>query len=208
MNGDTIATHNPVIGDHIRSYIDKDSQFSRYFESVDQVDREIGQDGMAGLIKIILGQQVSTAAADSMWNKFIHHFDPKHPGPILKANDDTLKTCGFSRQKIGYLRGLAHAVNEGDLNIESWKDKDSQTVINEITALKGFGLWSAQMFLIFNLARHDVWPHGDLGIQIGLQTYLGEDTRPTEKETKDKAYLFEGMETAAALLLWRIKDNL
>ncbi len=200
-------TDDPVIRDHIDWLLTNNLVFQKHFSKDCRINRERGEDGMAGLIRIIIGQQVSTAAAKSLWQKFSDKFDASDPQAIISADDETLRTCGLSRQKIGYVRGLAQAVIDKEIDIQSWADKPTDQVVAEITALKGFGLWSAQMYLMFNLARHDVWPYGDLGIQNGLAQYLGQENRPSEKETLAHAHLFKGRETAAALLLWSIKDG-
>ena len=202
-----LLTDDRVIRDHIAWYLQNDPVFKTFFPDGYAIERTRGEDGMAGLIRIVIGQQVSTAAARSLWQKFTARFDPHDPATILAAVDDDLRACGLSRQKVTYIRGLAQAIADKKLQPEMWDKKSSDSVIAEITALKGFGLWSAQMFLMFNLARHDVWPHGDLGIQAGLGHYLGLDVRPNEKETLAHAYLFKGRETVAALLLWSIKDG-
>ena len=204
----TITAKNPDIARQINSLIQNDPVFGQHFSDYEQVDRMTGDDGMDGLIHIVLGQQVSTAAADAMRLKFIDRFGLDNPKDIVKADDDILRSCGLSRQKIGYVRGLAQAVIDGEIDFARWHDASTDQIILEITTLKGFGLWSAQMYLIFNLCRPDVWPHGDLGIQKGLQYYLGLDDKPSEKETLNYQVNFTGYETAASLLLWRIKDNL
>ena len=165
-------------------------------------------DGMDGLAHIVIGQQVSTAAAESMRQKFIRAFGFNNPLGILNAPDEDLRACGLSRQKITYLRGVAQAVLDKTIDIDSWAHKTTPDIIKEITALKGFGLWSAQMYLMFNLCRADVWPYGDLGIQKGLGIYFGLDERPTEKETQAAGVRFKGRETAAAILIWELKENL
>ena len=202
-----MLTNNLRIASDIAWLLGNDPVFKTSFADDFVMERPKGEEGMAGLIRIVIGQQVSTAAARSLWTKFTDRLDPYNPEQILETNDEDLRACGLSRQKVGYVRGLAQAILDETVIPASWEHKDSETVITEITALKGFGLWSAQMFLMFNLARPDIWPHGDLGIQIGLQHYLGLDARPTEKETKAKGDLFTNRETAAALLLWSIKDG-
>lgn len=202
-----MLTADPRIAGDIAWLLRNDPVFKKSFDKDFTIERPKGEEGIAGLIRIVIGQQVSTAAARSLWGKFTDRFDPQNPQQILDATDETLRECGLSRQKVGYVRGLAQAILDQTILPKSWDGKDSQIVIDEITALKGFGLWSAQMFLMFNLARPDIWPHGDLGIQNGVKIYLGTETRPTEKDTKAKGELFKGRETAAALLLWSLKDG-
>jgi DNA-3-methyladenine glycosylase II len=202
-----LTEKNLDIKSHLESLIQSDNKFSQYFDHYKDVDRETGNDGMDGLVDIVIGQQVSTKAADSMRAKFRVKFGYNNPQGILNSSDDELRDCGLSRQKIGYIRGLAKAVVDKTTDTASWDTKSTSVIIDEITSLKGFGLWSAQMYLMFNLCREDVWPYGDLGIQKGLQIYWGLDEKPSEKETQSAGKLFKGRETAAALLLWQVKDN-
>lgn len=163
-------------------------------------------DGYASLIGAILGQQVSIAAARSMWAKLqAATNDTVSPRKVHKLSDDELRACGFSRQKITYARGLTSAVLDKTFIPDALPDLPDEDVIAEITALKGFGVWSAQMYLIFSLGRPDVWPAGDLGVQIGAQYYLQKKERPDYKLTEKLGDRFVGRRTAAALLLWDLK---
>lgn len=204
---DMLLTDDPVIAADLSYLLQHDPVFSVYFPNGYAMERQRSLPDMAGLARVIIGQQVSTAAARSLWTKFTDKFDPYDTALILKASDDDLRGCGLSRQKIGYLRGLAQAIQDGSLQPATWADKDDETVTAEITALKGFGLWSAQMVLMFHLARPDIWPYGDLGIQVGLQTYLNLPERPDHKTTQAAYKHFKGRATSAALLLWSIKDG-
>lgn len=158
------------------------------------------------MIGAILGQQVSVAAARSMWVKL----DAVTKGDIspkrfLKLSDDDLRACGFSRQKVVYARGLAEAILEKTFLPDTLIEMDDHEVIAEITKLKGFGVWSAHMYLIFSLGRPDVWPVGDLGVVIGAQHYLKKKDRPDLKIMDKLGQKFEGHRTAAALLMWDLK---
>lgn len=202
-----LTEHNPKIKSDLIDLIRDDSVFSKYVSDYTQADRHKGRDGMDGLIDIMVGQQVSTKAADSMREKFHAKFGLSDPYSILQASDDDFRSCGLSRQKITYVRGLADAMVNGQLDFDRWENESTDVVTNEIMALKGFGLWSAQMYLMFNLCRADVWPYGDLGIQKGLQKYMGLDDKLSEVVTKATGESFKGCETAASLLLWQVKDS-
>ena len=133
--------------------------------------------------------------------------NPENPDEILNISDEQMRSYGLSRQKIGYVRGLALAVKNRDIDIHSWVHLSSDDVLKQIVSLKGFGIWSAQMFMMFHLGDKNIWPAGDLGIQIGHQDYFNLDVRPNEKQAKEYQKHFENYETAAALLLWDLKDN-
>lgn len=162
---------------------------------------------MAALIRIIIGQQISNAVANTLWLKLTNAIDPNEPDAYLLAEDEQLRSFGLSRQKIKYARGVAQAVKDQTIDIATWIEKDDATVIAEITALKGFGPWSAQMFMMFHLCHRHIWPAGDLGLQLGLQKYLDAPEKPNETETLALKSQFEGRETAAAFLLWALKGD-
>lgn len=202
-----LLTDDPVIMKDLEWLCSHDIIFSSVFANSDIIEREKGLGGMPGLIRIVIGQQISTSAARSLWQKFTDKFDPNDTRSIIEANDNDLRSCGLSKQKIAYVKGLAESIENRELQPETWTEKDSETITKEITSLKGFGLWSAHMVLMFHLARPDIWPYGDLGIQNGLQIYLNLKERPKENDTKDKVALFKGRETAAALLLWKLTEK-
>lgn len=160
--------------------------------------------GFPGLVRIIVGQQVSTRAAASLWARFSAAVPDVAPGAIMARADDDLRALGLSRQKVAYIRNLAAAVTAGALDIEALADMPDTDVTAEITALKGMGPWSAQMYLMFGLARPDIWSPGDLGIREGLRRYLGRDERPEAGEATGYGDRFRPYRTAASLLLWRM----
>ena len=129
------------------------------------------------------------------------------PSSFLAFSPDALRSAGLSRQKILYLTGLAEAMESGAFKPALFDGMSDDDVTREITALKGFGPWSAQMYLMFALARPDVWSPADLGIQEGLRKYLNAEKRPSADETaKCKAH-FSPHCTAASLLLWYLNDQ-
>ena len=187
--------------------LNRDPVFIAAFPKDFDVKRERGQADMAALIRIIIGQQISNKVANTLWQKLVADIDPNDPQSYLNASDDQLRSYGLSRQKIMYVKGVASAVKNRDIDIASWIDMDDETVIKSITALKGFGPWSAQMFMMFNLCHRHIWPAGDLGLQLGLQIYFQLPERPGEKETFTLQKKFEKRETAASFLLWALKGD-
>jgi DNA-3-methyladenine glycosylase II len=160
--------------------------------------------GLPSLIRIVIGQQVSTAAAVSLWNKFQLRAGSMEPATVLALDEETMRACGLSRQKIGYVRGLAEAARDGLIDADALNTMSDEAVFEAITALKGFGRWSADMYLMFSLARPDIWPSGDLGIQEGLRRYLNLKKRPDEKRAKREGKRFSPHRTAASILLWHM----
>ena len=162
--------------------------------------------GFSGMVRIITGQQVSTKAAQSLWGKLTSQINPLTPSAVLAAGEEGLRPLGFSRQKCGYILSLAHAILNGTFDPQALEDMSDHDVRQAITALKGFGPWSANIYLLFCLVRRDVWPAGDLGIQMGVQRYQSLTERPSLAVTEQAGDLFRPRRSAASLLLWKLKS--
>ncbi|HLG90491.1 MAG TPA: DNA-3-methyladenine glycosylase 2 family protein [Alphaproteobacteria bacterium] len=156
----------------------------------------------AGLLEMILGQQVSGAAAAAMWAKLQIALPEPKPGEFLLLEDDVLASCGFSRQKARYGRALAEALISGSLDLEALHEAPDEEVITALTALPGIGLWSAQVYLMFALGRPDIWPAGDLGIMLGVQYLRDLPDRPKPATVINAAEAWRPYRSAASLLVW------
>jgi DNA-3-methyladenine glycosylase II len=158
--------------------------------------------GAHTLLRTIVGQQVSVAAARSMWAKLEAAYgSPPDLARILKAGDDELRLAGISRQKAGYARSLAELILSGELDLASLP-ADDEEAIALLTKIKGIGRWSAEIYLLFAEGRHDVWPAGDLAVQIAIGRLLGLDERPTEKQLRELGEAWRPNRGAAAVLAW------
>jgi DNA-3-methyladenine glycosylase II len=158
--------------------------------------------GAITLLRTIVGQQVSVAAARSMWAKLEAAYgSPPDLAAILKATDEELRAAGISRQKAGYSRSLAQLVLSGELNLEALP-KDDEEAIELLTRTKGIGRWSAEIYLLFAEGRRDVWPAGDLAVQIQIGRLLGLEDRPSEKQLREIAERWRPHRGAAAVLAW------
>jgi DNA-3-methyladenine glycosylase II len=163
----------------------------------------------AGLVRTIVGQQLSTRAAQAIWLRLLGHFDDRPPSPqqILAADPETLRAAaGLSRAKTAYLRSLAEHVIDGSLELDRLDQLDDDEVIAELVAVKGIGEWSAHMFLMFQLERPDVLAPGDLGVRKGVQIAYGLEALPTPAEVIAIAEPWRPYRTAACLYLWRAID--
>jgi DNA-3-methyladenine glycosylase II len=161
------------------------------------------RNGFATLLHIILEQQVSIDAAAAMHRRLSDVCRPLTPGVFLTLDDPTLKSCGFSRQKTGYARGLAHAVESGSLDFDGLDAAPDDAALAELVALKGIGRWSAEIYLIFALGRADIWPAADLGLQLGVMECLGLDERPSERALREIGEQWRPWRTVAACLFWQ-----
>lgn len=194
----------PAIAGGLRVLMRDDPVFSRRSIDVDRFTWPYVGPGFDGLVRIVIGQQVSTAAANAIWSRFSSAIAPT-PEDLSAADDATLRGLGLSAAKAAAIRGLAHAVLDGVFTPEDMPAHSNDAITAAITAMKGFGPWSAQMYLMFGLARPDIWAPGDLGIRTGLQYYLGRDERPDIEETAAAESRFTPHQTAASLLLWQMK---
>ncbi|HET8726391.1 MAG TPA: DNA-3-methyladenine glycosylase 2 family protein, partial [Alphaproteobacteria bacterium] len=140
--------------------------------------------GFGTLLYIILEQQVSIKAAAAMWRRLNDACAPLTPTAFLRLDDDALRQCGFSRQKVAYGRGLARALIDRTIDLDGVADLDDEAAIATLSALKGIGRWSAECYLLWALGRRDVMPAADLGLMVGWQWLTGAAERPTPDELR------------------------
>jgi DNA-3-methyladenine glycosylase II len=158
--------------------------------------------GTHTLLRTIVGQQVSVAAARSMWSKLEAAFgSPPDLNLLLAATDEDLRAAGISRQKAGYIRSLAELVISGELDLHALPE-DNEEAIAHLIRIKGIGRWSAEIYLLFAEGRADVWPAGDLAVQIEIGRLLGMKDKPSEKQLREIGERWRPHRGAAAILAW------
>ena len=156
------------------------------------------------LARIVMGQQLSVKAAATIAQRVDETVGGAlQPKSLLATSPDKLRAAGLSRQKIGYLQSLAGAVISGDLPIETLPELTDEEVEAAITAVRGFGRWSAHMYMMFSLGRPDIWPSGDLAVRVGFGRMMGWKERPDEKKVIDEGGAFSPYRSALALLCWQ-----
>lgn len=162
------------------------------------------QDAFGALVRTIVGQQLSTRAARTIHARLLGVFDGKTPTPreLAAASEKDLRAAGLSGRKVTYLRDLATHVLDGSLELDRLTELSDEAVIEEIVAVRGLGRWSAEMFLIFHLARPDVISGGDLGIRRAIQLAYGLDAMPTPDEVVERAERWRPHRSLASLYLW------
>jgi DNA-3-methyladenine glycosylase II len=162
----------------------------------------IRERGYATLLRTIIGQQVSTKAAESVWRKLEGIVGVlTDPNNIARANDERLREAGLSRQKASYARSLAEEVTSGRLDLANLP-VDDEEAIAALVSIKGIGRWSAEVYLLFAEGRTDIWPAGDLAVQIEVGRILGLEARPSEKLTRELAEPWRPHRGAAAIFTW------
>lgn len=166
-------------------------------------------DPYEALARAIVGQQLSTKAAASIWAKLLEQFGGRTPTPeqILRKRRETLRKAGLSAAKVEFLRDLAARVKGGELDLKRLSKLADEDVIAELIEVKGIGRWTGEMFLIFHLGRPDVVSVGDLGIRRAVQIAYGMDDLPGPEELERIAEVWRPHRTLACLYLWRSLHN-
>ncbi|ACB52358.1 putative DNA-3-methyladenine glycosylase II [Crocosphaera subtropica ATCC 51142] len=160
------------------------------------------------LMKAIIGQQISVAAAHSISRKVENLLGSISINNYLEIDELSLRQCGLSRQKILYIRNVAQAFEEGILTPQSWETMSDQEITKQLTSIKGIGSWTAQMFLIFHLHRKDIFPMADLGLINAIQRHYGNTNLLTKEQIKELSQPWKPYRTVATWYLWRSLDPL
>jgi DNA-3-methyladenine glycosylase II len=178
---------------------------------IDHEERRRGRpkEVYGALLRSIVGQQLSTKAASTIYGRMLDIFDGKVPTPeqLIAADPDEIRAAGLSRPKISYLRDLAQHVIDGELEVDKLHKLPDEQVSAELTAVKGLGQWSADMFLMFHLRRPDVLPVGDQGIRRAVEREYGLTQIPSADELERIAEPWRPYRTLACLYLWESLDN-
>jgi DNA-3-methyladenine glycosylase II len=171
--------------------------------------RDRPADAYGALVRAIVGQQLSTIAARTIFGRLTALFDGRTPTPreLLDADPENLRGVGLSRAKVAYLRDLAEHVEDGELDLERLAELPDERVVEQLTAIKGLGRWTVDMFLLFHLGRPDVLAVGDLGIRRAVQEAYGLDELPDAAEVERIAEPWRPHRSLACLYLWRSLDN-
>ena len=158
----------------------------------------------ATLARIIVGQQVSVAAAASITRKLVDTLGGDlTAASVLNSPEEDLRGAGLSRQKVSYMQSLATAEASGQLSLTRLPTLSDDDATAAITAIKGFGEWSAHMYLMFSLGRPDIWPVGDLAVREGFKRIQGLEDRPTAAQLKPLGEPYRPYRSALAMLCWR-----
>ena len=159
------------------------------------------------LCRTVVGQQVSVASADSIWSKFEKKCKGSvRPKMVLEISSRILKSAGLSRQKISYLKIIARAFENKSFNVREIKKMDDAKAIEYITKLKGLGVWSAEMFLMFNLNRQDIFPTKDIGLLRAISKNYKTSYPPSRKFLNKISKRHSGYRTVSTWYFWRSID--
>ena len=161
-------------------------------------------DAYGALLRAIVGQQLSTKAARTIYLRVVDLFGGTTPSPeqLLEASEEDLRACGLSGRKTEYVRDLASHVISGELELDRLEELGDEEVIEEIVAVRGLGQWTAEMFLLFHLERPDVLSGGDLGIRKAIQIEYGLEEMPPPKQVIEIGEPWRPHRSLASLYLW------
>jgi len=158
--------------------------------------------GFETLFTIIVSQQISTGAARAIRERVVALMDGMSPESLLNVDPDALRGAGMSYRKIEYARGLAEAVVDGRLDLQAMHSQTDDEVVASITALHGFGLWSAEIYLMFSLRRRDLFPAGDLALRSSLGMLKGLDEKLTPRQARKLVAHWSPWRSVGSLFLW------
>ena len=176
-------------------------------ERVGPFRMEYGEPQFSSLAEAIVYQQLNGKAAETIFKRFAALAgDPVTPEGILKLSDEQLRGVGLSKQKSAYLRDLAQKTAEGILDFSKLPELPDEEVIEHLTQVKGIGLWTAHMFLIFSLRRLNVLPTGDYGVQMALKRHYRKRKLPKPKDMEKIARAWEPYRSMACWYMWRSLD--
>jgi DNA-3-methyladenine glycosylase II len=165
-------------------------------------------DPFIDLIESIISQQLSIKAADTIFNRFKKLFPKEKITPIylLKLNDKKIRECGISFSKIAYIKGIAQAIVNKEIDFIKLEKLDDEEVIQELVKLKGIGIWTAEMYLMFTLGRPDVFSAGDLGLQNAMIKLYKLEKKPKKETLIEISSKWSPYRTIASRILWRSND--
>lgn len=187
----------------IAALCQREPKFAEAWRMVEYVPDRRRPADLASLARIIVEQQVSVASAAAIWARVEMAVTPFTAEQLLKRSDAQMQRCGLSRPKILYLRHLARAVRNGDLDLALLPKLEDHAAIAMLTAVKGVGRWTAEIFLLFALDRPDIWPAHDLALQEAARRLFGLKVRPNAKQMDALAEAWRPYRGIASRLLWR-----
>lgn len=200
-----------IVAEDLRNSLDelaaREPRIAAALASAGYPEPRISDPGYQTLLRAIVGQQVSVKAAASMWSKLVALVgDPPDPEALISASDETLRAAGLSRQKASYARSLAEEVVSGRLDFANLP-ADDEEAIAELVRVKGIGRWTAEVYLLFAEGRTDIWPAGDLAVQIETGRIMGLDDKPSEKHIRQLAEAWRPHRGAFAVFAWHHRRN-
>lgn len=182
---------------------ERDEKLGEAIDRIGMIERAVIPDLFTALVSTIVGQQISNKAKDTVWNRLLERFPELTPETVALADPATIQQCGITMRKASYIKGVAEAILDGQLDLDLLPHLSDEEVIKELTSLKGLGRWSAEMLLIFALQRPDIVSWNDLALRKGMMALYGlRELDKARFEQYRRRYSPYG--TVASLYLWEI----
>lgn len=189
------------------SYLLKsDKDLEELIKSIPKIVPFKREKGFEGLVRLICEQQLSVASAKAIFDRLAKIVSPFEAKNFLKVSKKDLQKTGLSRQKIDYCTGLANACIAGDLDFTTLHRMNDEDLRNELCKIRGIGKWTADCYMLASLKREDIWPVGDLGLQISVQKLKKLPNRPSEMELEEISVKWKPYRTLVANMLWNSYD--
>jgi DNA-3-methyladenine glycosylase II len=202
-DGMEILSYGQVELDHLK---ERDAALGAVIDRIGMIECDIVPDLFVALVNSIVCQQLSGKAADTVWNRMRESFGDITPHSMAAAPLEDLRACGLSQRKAEYVRGIAKAVETGEMDIAALPGLPDEEVIMQLSSLRGVGIWTAEMLLIFSMGRPDVVSYGDLAIRRGMMRLYGLEELDRETfESYRRQYSPYG--TVASLYLWKLSHE-
>lgn len=179
-----------------------DDDVAKAVEKIGLPEPRIRPAGFETFLSIIISQQISTEAAKAIKGRVVGCMPEMTAEGILLVDDDDLRAAGLSYRKIEYAKGMSTAIVEGDFDVEQLQQMKDEEAIQSITALRGFGRWSAEIYLMFSLGRKDVFPADDLALQVALGKLKQLSEKPTPGQSRDLIQHWSPWRSVGSLFLW------
>lgn len=190
------------IKNHLDALAKLDPDLQRGLELVRYPKPRIRVQGFETFLSTIVSQQISTEAAASIMRRVQALLPSMEAQEVLRLPAGALRAAGLSGRKVEYVEALARAIDENRFEISRLAEMEDQAVIEAITALRGFGAWSAEIYLMFSLQRSDIFPAGDLAIRVALQKLKRIDNKLSEKQAREMVASWAPYRSAGSLFLW------
>ncbi len=187
--------------DYLRS---KDEKMRLLINSIEDINREYIPDPFIAIVNNIVYQQIAYKTAVSIWKRFEELIPDITPDNIIQESFESLRECGLSKTKINYIRNISEVVIKNELDLNSFAMMSDKEIIEKLITIKGIGVWTAEMFLIFSLNRKNILSYNDLGIRKGLKWLYNMKEEPTMKEFEKYKNSFSPYNTLASFYLWEI----
>ena len=183
-----------------------DPLMALFVERYQEVSLASRGDAFVTLARSIVGQQISVKAAESIWQRFLTTVGIVNPECLLNTATDALRASGLSSRKVEYLHDLARHFSDGSIHANHWTSMSDQEIIRELTQIRGIGIWTVEMFLMFHEMRSDIFPLDDVGLQKAAALHYFQGERPNRKALAALGERWRPWRSVATWYLWRSLD--